>query len=222
MSTHVAMMFWQLLLSTLLGALVGLQREHSGRPAGLRTHTLVCLGSALITLVSESYVGDEARISAQIVSGIGFLGAGTIIREGRTVRGLTTAASLWAVAGLGIACGRGGEIMWLSLMATLLILATLGFGKRLEERMVVTHDRNTLCICGNREAQSAAIQALADAGITVQTAERRRMESGRSEVALRLELPQGMARERAIQAAMAIDGVTGAAWTSLEAERNAG
>lgn len=216
------MMFWRLLLSTLLGALVGLQREQSGRPAGLRTHTLVCLGSALITLVSESYVGDEARISAQIISGIGFLGAGTIIREGRTVRGLTTAASLWAVAGLGIACGRGGEMMWLGVMATILILATLGFGKRLEEKVVAAHTRNTLRVHGGRDAESAAIQALSDAGIKVEMATRRRLAGGQTEVALRLEMPHGTPRERAIQVAMGVDGITGAAWSSLEAEQNAG
>lgn len=222
MSTHLAIMFGRLVLSTLLGALVGLQREHSGRPAGLRTHMLVCLGSALITLDSESYVGDEARISAQIISGIGFLGAGTIIREGRTIRGLTTAASLWAVAGLGIACGRGGEIMWLGVMATGLILITLGFGKRLEENVKIAHDRNTLCVRGGRDAQSSAIQALADAGIRVETASWRRLEGGPPELALRLGLPPGMARERAIQVVLGVGGVTGAVWSPLEAEQNAG
>lgn len=222
MSIHLATLFWRLLLSTLVGALVGLQREHSGRPAGLRTHTLVCLGSALITMVSESYVGDQARISAQIVSGIGFLGAGTIIREGRTVRGLTTAASLWAVAGLGIACGRGGEIMWLGVLATVLILSTLGFGKRLEDKVVAVHDRNTLCVRGDRTAQTAVVQALADAGIRVESASRRRLAGGRMEVAMRLELPPGMARERAIAASLSVDGVTGAAWSTLEGEHHAG
>ncbi|HEY3414133.1 MAG TPA: MgtC/SapB family protein [Armatimonadota bacterium] len=222
MYTLLAILFGRLLLSTVLGAFVGLQREQSGRPAGLRTHTLVCIGSALITIVSESYVGDEARIAAQIISGIGFLGAGTIIREGKTVRGLTTAASLWAVAGLGIGCGRGGTMMWLCVMATFLILGTLGLGKRLEEKILAVQHRNTLCVRGSHEAQSAALQSLTAIGIKVDTASRRRLESGRSELAVRLEFPPGMARERAIHAVMGIEGVTGAAWASSEAEPHAG
>jgi len=131
----------RLLSATLLGALVGLQRERSHRPAGLRTHAVVALGAALITLVSASYPGDHARIAAQIVSGIGFLGAGTIIREGRSVRGLTTAATLWAVAGIGMACARGGEITVLAVVTTILVLFILSMGKILEEHIEAANGR---------------------------------------------------------------------------------
>uniref|UniRef100_A0A7V4DH62 ACT domain-containing protein n=1 Tax=Candidatus Caldatribacterium californiense TaxID=1454726 RepID=A0A7V4DH62_9BACT len=93
------------------GGIIGWQRERAEKPAGLRTHILVCLGSALMTLVSVFFFGrigsDPARITAQIVSGIGFLGAGTIFRYGSTIAGLTTAASLWATCGVGIAMGVG-------------------------------------------------------------------------------------------------------------------
>src|SRR5690348_13480184 len=92
--------------ATLMGGLVGVEREQRDRPAGLRTHLLVCLGSTLITIVSIEMGGthyDPARIAAQIVSGIGFLGAGTIFRSGSVVRGLTTAAGLWVVSGIGMA-----------------------------------------------------------------------------------------------------------------------
>src|SRR5690349_6767845 len=97
-----------LLLSVVLGGLIGLERELHGHPAGLRTHILVCMGSALITLVSvysanlNGVRSDPTRISAQIVTGIGFLGAGAIIREGGSIRGLTTAASLWTTAAIGL------------------------------------------------------------------------------------------------------------------------
>lgn len=104
-----------LLIATFCGGVVGLEREHANRPAGLRTHVLVCVGSTLAMMVSLSMYemtihagygnGDPGRIAAQVVSGIGFLGAGTIMREGASIRGLTTAASLWVVAGLGLAVG---------------------------------------------------------------------------------------------------------------------
>ena len=105
----------RLLLAVVLSGLVGLEREVQGRAAGFRTHILVCVGAALLMLTDihlvEQYKGiaqvDLGRIAAQVVSGIGFLGAGTIIRFGGSVRGLTTAASLWVVAGVGLAAGCG-------------------------------------------------------------------------------------------------------------------
>lgn len=122
-------------LSCVLGGAVGLERESIHRPAGLRTHVLVCLGSTLFTIVSAyafiNYkLNDPARIAAQIVSGIGFLGAGTIIRHRATIRGLTTAASLWAVAGIGLAIGCGFYIA--SVVSTALVLLSLTIMKKIE------------------------------------------------------------------------------------------
>lgn len=105
----------RLIITTLLCGVIGLEREHVNRPAGVRTHVLVGVSSALIMLTSEYlatyyqgiYEVDPSRMGAQIISGIGFLGAGTIIKDGINVRGLTTAASLWAVACIGIAAGAG-------------------------------------------------------------------------------------------------------------------
>ncbi|GAV24544.1 methyltransferase [Carboxydothermus islandicus] len=105
----------RLILASILGGLIGLERESIGKSAGFRTHILVCVGSALIMLLSEQIyfdfygkaTADPARLAAQVVSGIGFLGAGTILREGLTIRGLTTAASLWVVSGVGLAVGMG-------------------------------------------------------------------------------------------------------------------
>lgn len=120
--------FSRLLLATALGGLVGWERESSSRPAGFRTNILVCVGSALIMIVSlevakVTRTADPARIAAQVVSGIGFLGAGTIIREGFAVKGLTTAASLWTVAGVGLAAGAG--FYFSAVAATLLVIVTL-------------------------------------------------------------------------------------------------
>ena len=103
----------RVLFAALLGGLVGLDRERIARPAGLRTHMLVCVGSALVMAVSFAIQAggtnqvEVTRIGAQVVSGIGFLGAGTIIKEGATVKGLTTAASLWAISCVGIAACAG-------------------------------------------------------------------------------------------------------------------
>lgn len=104
----------RLLLAALLAGIIGLERESRHRAAGLRTHLLVSVGSALIMLISVyGFPGfplsqrDPSRLAAQVVSGIGFLGAGTILREGVSIRGLTTAASLWVVSGIGLAAGAG-------------------------------------------------------------------------------------------------------------------
>ena len=113
-------MILRLLVAAVLGGIVGMERGSGDRPAGFRTHILVCAGSALIMLVSmygfEGFADvplkypnnrDSARIAAQVVSGIGFLDAGTILHEGITVRGLTTAASLWMISAIGLATGAG-------------------------------------------------------------------------------------------------------------------
>lgn len=116
----------RLLLAALFGAGVGYEREHADKPAGLRTHTLVSLGAALFTVVSLygfGNVGDPARVAAQIVTGIGFLGAGAILRNEATVKGLTTAASIWTTAAIGMAVGVGMYAM--SAVTTLIVLAVL-------------------------------------------------------------------------------------------------
>lgn len=129
----------RLLLAVILGGLIGYEREHASRPAGFRTHILVCLGSALVMILAEflsvRYQGqitvDPTRMGAQVISGIGFLGAGTIIRNGSSVKGLTTAASLWAVSCVGLACGGGFYLG--AVLATLFIFVTLITLKRLEK-----------------------------------------------------------------------------------------
>lgn len=105
----------RLIVAAFLGGVIGLERQQRHKSAGLRTHILVCLGSCLVMLISYKIYSevqgltnaDPARLAAQVVSGIGFLGAGTIMKEGLTIKGLTTAASLWVVAGVGLAVGAG-------------------------------------------------------------------------------------------------------------------
>ena len=124
---------WRLVLAALFGTIIGLDREYREKEAGFRTHFLVAWGSALMMIVSQygfseilTHDGvslDPSRIAAQVVSGIGFIGAGTIIFNHQIVRGLTTAASLWATAGIGLTAGAG--MSWLALAATILTLVAL-------------------------------------------------------------------------------------------------
>ena len=139
---HLWHQSFYLLISVILGGAIGWERVRHERPAGLRTHILVCLGSALITL-STSTTDIGGRVAAQIVTGVGFIGAGTIMRSGNTsvIRGLTTAASLWTTAGIGIAVGMGQKPAELAGVATLLVLFTLAILSRFEAA-IVNHRRS--------------------------------------------------------------------------------
>jgi putative Mg2+ transporter-C (MgtC) family protein len=132
----------RLVLSVVLSGLIGLERQIHRRTAGLRTHILVCLGSCLIMLTSlyvfdiyKNEAGvDPARIAAGVITGIGFLGAGTIIREREKVKGLTTAASLWVAAGIGLAVGCG--FIRAAIFSTILALIVLFFLRYIETKVL--------------------------------------------------------------------------------------
>jgi putative Mg2+ transporter-C (MgtC) family protein len=167
------MMARRLLLAVVLGGLVGLEREYRSKEAGLRTHFLVCLGSALFTIVSQyGFMGvsaglasawgegfevriDPARVAAQVVTGIGFIGAGTIVLHRRSVVGLTTAAGLWTTAAIGMAVGGGLHAV--AIFATLLTLA--GFELLLELSHRIGHLKREMRVVflttGAEEAKNA-------------------------------------------------------------------
>jgi putative Mg2+ transporter-C (MgtC) family protein len=132
----------RLLLAVVLGAAIGVEREFSRHPAGLRTLLLVSLGSCLFSSLGVALVPgnqDVTRIAAQVVTGIGFLGAGAILRQGSSVKGLTTAASIWVAAAIGMTCGFGLYV--LALLATVVsIIALVAIG-RFEDRVMHKHDR---------------------------------------------------------------------------------
>jgi putative Mg2+ transporter-C (MgtC) family protein len=130
-------------IAALLGAAVGFERERQGQPAGLRTHMILVIGAALMMTLSINLAmqfqpmvpnGDPARLAAQVVSGIGFLGAGAILRYGATIKGLTTATSLWTMAGVGLAVGAGHILV--AVAVTLLILAVLILLNILEKKFI--------------------------------------------------------------------------------------
>ncbi len=153
----------RLLVAALAGSLVGLERERLQWAAGLRTHMLVSVGSCLIIIVSaygfsdvlgSHVVLDPSRIAAQVVSGIGFLGAGTILLRGEVVKGLTTAASLWAVAAIGLAIGSGLYVAGLA--TTLIVLVILAGIKPIEERVRERTQIRQVLISAQRDSMSLA------------------------------------------------------------------
>lgn len=136
----------RLLCAMIVGMVIGTEREYTNRPAGMRTHILVALGASSVMITGQllfshySAFGatpDPSRLSAQVITGVGFLGAGTILREGTNVKGLTTAASLWAVACLGIAAGAGYYAV--SLTGMVFIFITLTFFESLQDRLMGPH-----------------------------------------------------------------------------------
>lgn len=168
----------RLAAAALLGALVGLERERPDRGAGLRTHAVTSVGSCLFMLVSSFGFADlqnhpnveldPSRVASQVVSGIGFLGAGTIIMRKDVIHGLTTAATLWAVAGIGLACG-GGLFAAAAVTALFTLAITIGlrpFEQRLAEvRQPLQRRRVTLRCRAGAEVVGGLEQILADAGV---------------------------------------------------------
>ncbi len=206
----------KLILSCILGGMIGLERESLNRPAGLRTYTLVCMGSALAMVVSlEMYYqfqatvnADPGRIAAQVVSGIGFIGAGTIIREGPTIRGLTTAAGIWVVGCIGLAVGAG---MYIPAVATsILVLFILIYFRRLEERVSRMRDyRGFSMIVEDIPGQVGRIgSAVGDLGVSIKNIQLSETdEPGRIEVELLVVLPQNLDPETVIRSLSNVAGV---------------
>jgi len=184
-------------VAVILGGIVGWQREARERPAGLRTHILVCLGSAVYTLASLGFSSnrvDPSRVAAQVATGMGFLGAGTIIRHGSVVRGLTTAASLWAVAGIGICIGIGGRALWVAAIATAAVLATLTVLRTVEHRLLSRgrYAQLTLRLSQARSRVGEVHQALEARGIrldSIRISEPR--SDGLEAMELGIHLPHG-------------------------------
>jgi putative Mg2+ transporter-C (MgtC) family protein len=207
-----------------LGGAIGLERELRDREAGLRTHMLVSVGAALFTMVSAyawtdwrfstegGLVFDPTRIAAQIVTGIGFLGAGAIIRQGLSVRGLTTAATLWVVAAIGMAAGVG--YYEAALVTTALVLVSLWplriLAFRLSARTRPEEGRLAVDLPAGASAVSV-LQAVEEAGADV-TALEFEEEGERRRVDLRVRLGSGRTAAELIDALTKAENVRGARW----------
>lgn len=162
----------RLLCAMVVGTVIGIEREYTHRPAGLRTHILVALGACSVMITGQlifcqyrSYGGnaDPARLAAQVISGVGFLGAGTIMREGVNVKGLTTAASLWAVACLGIAAGGGYyEVAILGMVLMFLTLTLLEVLQNLLMKGTKHHNKDYEVVASDVAEAMNAINHMAD------------------------------------------------------------
>ena len=161
----------RLLCALIVGAVIGTEREYTHRPAGMRTHMLVSLGACVVMIIGQlifqqyqtyGATPDPARMAAQVITGVGFLGAGTILKEGPTVKGLTTAASLWATACLGLAAGAGYHA--LAIAGMLFIFATLTIFEVIQNKLIKPRQVNEefLIITGNIAACLTAINQAAE------------------------------------------------------------
>lgn len=143
---NIGIMTLRLLLAVALGGIIGIERETSRKPAGLRTNILICVSSAMMMIVAELFSGKDGggqeamRVAAGVITGVGFLGAGAIIQARGTVHGLTTASVIWAVAGLGLAVGAGYYLI--SFVFTLIVVLILVFLRKIEQILLKRSEKN--------------------------------------------------------------------------------
>jgi len=218
---------FRLALAILLGGAIGLERESRGRPAGLRTHILVCLGATIIMIASTQMAilsqalpqasriqVDPGRIAAGIVTGIGFLGAGAIIRIGDLVRGLTTAGCIWFVAALGITIGQG--LYALAIVSTVLALTVLLVLTQVEKLIQPVVYRSIVVIASLAQAELIEKHCralLQDRNIRVQDiANRLSVAEDRAEVTFKISLRHHLQSGEVLQAVSALQGVTEVRW----------
>jgi putative Mg2+ transporter-C (MgtC) family protein len=208
----------RLLVAAVLGMVIGLEREIHAHPAGMRTHLLVSLGAAAFTVVSifvfetppspnGTIPTDPSRVAAQIVSGIGFLGAGAILKYGGSVRGLTTAASLWATAAVGMAAGGAAWIV--AAVTTAIIVFSLGPLNVLATRIRLGSASlyRLELIVGRLEALGEVSRSLTTKKIEIAGVNSQRLGKGRYEIELDLRLPAGTQPQSVISIVSGLDDV---------------
>lgn len=207
----------RLVLSLVLGGVIGFERQHRKKTAGLKTHVLVSLGSCLVTILSINLYAsvqgltnaDPARLAAQVVSGIGFLGAGAIIKEGPTIRGLTTAASLWVVASVGLACGAGAITG--AVVTTVLVVVSLELLPKIEGLYSQGPSVTNLIIHSvEKPGQIGRIGAcLGNMGVSISQISIEDAESGRITIFVHVKMPERMRADQIITELSNIEGVLG-------------
>jgi len=202
----------RLLLAFVLGGIIGLERERRDRPAGLRTHILVTVAAALLMMLSRLVAGegfDPGRIAAGVVTGIGFLGAGTIIRSGPDVHGLTTAATIWAASAVGLTVGIGSYVA--ALVATAIIFVTLTALRRLEGLLGGgTRERHILVRLASGGAYLCGdlLEVLGEAGVDVTGIDFK--DKAREQLVLCCRVPRQLRSKGLVGLVVAQDGVVSA------------
>jgi putative Mg2+ transporter-C (MgtC) family protein len=216
LSLHLELIL-RIFVAAVLGGIIGYERDVAGRPAGLRTHAIVALASAMFMVVSthfmfeQNYPGgakipaDGARIAAQVVSGIGFLAGGAILRTGLTVQGLTTAAALWLVAAIGLAAGGGMYAE--SVAGTVAGIAVLAFLRRFEDKDEV--GRRVSMTLGSDSPSISAIVARLDTlrAKVVQEEYEKHVDESVHHITLDLRLPLKVTSEQVIESLESLPGV---------------
>lgn len=205
----------RLLLAGVLGGVIGWQRESADKPAGFRTHIIVCVGSALFTLISAvGFFGsgaDPARVASNIVVGIGFLGAGTIWRTGASVQGLTTAASLWTVAAIGTAAGIG--YYFGSVATTVIVMSVLTLLKVFEIRIPRRGVGHVVMVMADRPGQLGRIGTVLGAfGVNIEHVDLSARMDNKVVLALAARIPPRVSRDDILVALGDVEGVEEVRW----------
>jgi putative Mg2+ transporter-C (MgtC) family protein len=205
----------RLVLAAALGGAIGAERELHDQPAGLRTHMLLTIGACLFTLVSAYGFGgstDPSRLAAQIVTGIGFLGGGAILRHGLNIRGMTTAASIWATTSIGVTVGVGRYL--LAIGATVLVIATL-FGLRmvrnLLQRWASSREEFTLVTRDGFDV-SQVVELARRERVALRGMEQEQDEDGGGRLTLIARLPPRYRAERLLEELTRLEGVREVGW----------
>ena len=203
---HIMVIDWEmilrLLLAGFLGGLIGLEREMRAKGAGIRTHFIVALGSALFMIISMyAFEGtdkfDSSRVAAGVVSGIGFIGGGVIIFQRNVIRGITTAAGMWVAAAIGLACGAGPKMYPIAVAATLLTLLVLEmlhffhlrYGEKLVEMTLSSEEKDLLSALDVLKAQKVNVENYS-------------LNDGKIQISLRVKLKDYLDRVRQLTAAL--------------------
>ncbi|NIM04431.1 MAG: hypothetical protein GTN69_06570 [Armatimonadetes bacterium] len=208
----------KLAVAVILGGIIGWERETHDRPAGLRTHVLVCVGSAVYMILSMSFTAnaDPSRIASQVATGMGFLGAGTIIRHRSGVRGLTTAASLWAVAAIGLCVGRGGQGYMIAVSTTAFVFVALRGLSWVEKRMVTKkrqYRQATLRVRSAKEVMPHLQSLVSEHDALMKSLDiGESAENGTQQIRLALRLSSDTTANRLTLAMTSLEGILSIEW----------
>jgi putative Mg2+ transporter-C (MgtC) family protein len=212
--THDLELLARLMLAAVLGGAIGAERELNDQPAGLRTHMLLTTGACLFTLISAYGFGrgsDPSRLAAQIVTGIGFLGGGAIVRDGLTVKGVTTAASIWATASVGVAIGAGSYVLGVG--GAVLVVGTL-FGLRSADNVLqrwgVSREEYTMLAHTGFDA-ARVVELVRREKVSLRGLDRRDNEDA-TVITLNVKLPSRYPAERLLDALGRLEGVREVEW----------